>query len=241
VIEVLRTHSFIFSKEATMAQAGIHGMVAAAVQKYVPGKEWLILGIVLGNIFPDMDNLAVAVAKVAKLSTHGLHRTFTHSVFTIVSSVAIFYLVAGLTQKLRWRNLGLGFGLGILMHVLLDLIIWFNGVEILWPLKSWVNLWEGFHVPDLLGKFLLPAEFLCFGLFFLVLTSLARKHQTEVGYLSRLRVWMIVQFVLFAAFTVMVYIMDKGFMTICGAVYLLSLFQVFGIVIRMRDTIEALG
>lgn len=52
---------------------------------------------------------------------------------------------------------------------------------------------------------------------------------------------MIVQFVLFAAFTVMVYTMDKGFMMIYGAVYLLSLFLAFGIVIRMRNTVEALG
>ncbi len=43
------------------------------------------------------------------------------------------------------------------------------------------------------------------------------------------------------AFTVMVYTMDKGFMTIYGAVYLLSLFLAFGIVIRMRNTVEALG
>jgi len=224
-----------------MAQAGIHGMVAAAVRKYVPGKEWLMLGIVLGNIFPDMDNLAVAVAAVAKLPTHGLHRTFTHSLFTIVFAVAVFYLVAALTQKPRWKNFGLGFGIGILMHVLLDLVIWFNGVEVLWPLHSWVNLWEGFQVPDWLDKFLLPAEFLCFGLFFLVLASLARKHQTDAGYLSRLRVWTALQFLLFLAFTVMVYAMDKGFMTIYGAVYLLSLFLAFGIVIRMRETVEAVG
>ena len=222
-----------------MAQAGIHGMVAAAVRKYVPAKEWLMLGIVLGNLFPDMDNLAVAVATVAKLSTQGLHRTFTHSIFTILLVFVVFYLVALLTKRPRWWNFGLGFGVGILMHVLLDLLIWFNGVEILWPLPSWVNLWEGFQVPVWLDKFMLPAEFLCFGLFLLVLASLAHTHQTDTGYLSRLRVWMIVQFVLFVAFTVMVYLMDRGFMTVYGALYLLSLFLAFGIAIRMRETVEA--
>jgi len=74
-----------------------------------------------------------------------------------------------------------------------------------------------------------------------VLAALARKHQTDSGYQSRLRAWMIVQFVLFVAFTVMVYSMDKGFMTVYGAVYLLSLFLAFGIVIRMRDTVEMLA
>ena len=224
-----------------MAQAGIHGMVAGAVRKYVPGKEWLMLGIVLGNIFPDMDNIAVAVATVAKLPTHGLHRTFTHSVFTILFVMVVFYLVAVFTKKPRWSNFGIGFGIGILMHILLDLVVWFNGVEILWPISSWLNFWEGFQVPDWLGKFLMPAEFLCFGLFFLMLASIARKHKTDVGYQPRLRVWMIVQFLLFAVFTIMVYSMDSGFMTIYGAVYLLSLFLAFGVVIRMQDTVEALG
>ena len=39
----------------------------------------------------------------------------------------------------------------------------------------------------------------------------------------------------------MVYTVENGFMTIYGAVYLLSLFLAFGIVIRMRNTVEALG
>ena len=45
-----------------MAQAGIHGMVGVVVRKWTPKKEWLMLGIVLGSILPDMDALAVAYA-----------------------------------------------------------------------------------------------------------------------------------------------------------------------------------
>ncbi len=53
-----------------MAQAGIHALVAMAVQKD-PERAWLMLGIVLGSMLPDADNLAVAVATVAKLPTEG--------------------------------------------------------------------------------------------------------------------------------------------------------------------------
>jgi len=105
-----------------MPQAGIHGMVATVVRRYIPRKEWLMVGIVLGSIFPDMDNIAIAIATVAKLPTHGLHRTFTHSVFTIILSFVFFYLVATSTKKTRWNTFGIGFGVGILMHVLLDLV-----------------------------------------------------------------------------------------------------------------------
>ena len=44
-----------------------------------------MLGLVLGSMFPDLDNYAVAIATLAKLSPAGLHRTFTHSLFTILA------------------------------------------------------------------------------------------------------------------------------------------------------------
>ena len=56
-----------------------------------------MLGIVLGNLFPDTDNLAVAYATVAALPTHGLHRTFTHSMFTIAALVVALWILAVLT------------------------------------------------------------------------------------------------------------------------------------------------
>ena len=111
-----------------MPQAGFHAIVGAASRKWMPKREWLLLGVVLGNMFPDLDNVAVAVATVAKVSTAGLHRTFTHSLFTIAALVILFYLVAAVTKKPKWNNLGLGLGAGILMHILLDLLAWFNGV-----------------------------------------------------------------------------------------------------------------
>ena len=222
-----------------MAQAGIHAMVASAVRKWVPAREWLMLGVVLGNLFPDMDNIAVAVATVMKLPTTGLHRTFTHSLFTVTAALAVFYLVAAVTKKPRWNNFGIGFGVGILMHILLDLLIWFNGVEILWPLHSWVNLWQGFVVPPWLDKILMTTEFLFFGLFFLLLTSLSQKHRTDSEYSGTLRIWMIVQFALFVVFTALAFIMSKGFLTIFGAVYLLSLFLAFGVTLRMKKTVES--
>jgi membrane-bound metal-dependent hydrolase YbcI (DUF457 family) len=130
-----------------MAQAGIHGIVGVAVRKWVPKREWLMLGIILGNLLPDADNLAVAVATVAGWSTEGLHQTFTHSLFTVAVIIALFYVVAWITKRPRWGNLGLGLGVGVLMHILLDLVVWFNGVEILEPLPSWVNLWKGVTPP----------------------------------------------------------------------------------------------
>ena len=116
-----------------MAQAGIHALVGVAAGKVIPKREWFILGIVLGSIFPDLDSYAVAIATVAKLNANGLHRSFTHSLFTVLGAMVVFFVVAQVLQQPRWTNLGIGFGVGIAMHIVLDLLIWFNGVELLWP------------------------------------------------------------------------------------------------------------
>jgi len=73
-----------------------------AGRKWTPYREWLTLGIVLGNLLPDADNLAVAVVTVVKLSTEGLHCTFTHSLFTGGAIIAVFYIVAWETDCPRW-------------------------------------------------------------------------------------------------------------------------------------------
>jgi membrane-bound metal-dependent hydrolase YbcI (DUF457 family) len=223
-----------------MAQAGIHSILGIAVRKWTPDRTWLMLGILLGSMLPDADNLAVAVATVAKLPTEGLHRTFTHSLFTILVVVALFYIVAQVMKQPRWSNLGVGLGIGILLHIMLDLLIWFNGVAILWPIPPWINFWNGVTPPAWFDKLMMTAEFLFFALFFMGLSTLARRQGTDLEYLRRLRTWTWIEFDLFLIFTALAFFLQKGFMTPYGLVYLLSLGLAVGVTIRMRITADAM-
>jgi membrane-bound metal-dependent hydrolase YbcI (DUF457 family) len=222
-----------------MAQAGMHGMVGMITRKWTGAREWLLLGAILGSFIPDMDNLGVAIATLTKIPTEGIHRTLTHSIFFVAAVVLVFFLLGQAKKDARWTNLGLGLGLGILLHILLDLLIWFNGVEILWPLPSWINLWEKAAPPAWFMTFMDPAEFLFFGLYLWVLGSWARNSNTDTDFLKTLRIWMLLEFALFVIFIPLAYIMTSGFLTIYGALYLFSLFMVFFVTIRMRETVEA--
>jgi membrane-bound metal-dependent hydrolase YbcI (DUF457 family) len=224
-----------------MAQAGIHSIIGMAVRRWIPNRKWMMLGVVLGNLLPDADNLAVAIATLTGQPTEGLHRTLTHSLFTIAAVVVAFCSVALITKRLHWGNLGVGLGIGIAMHILLDLLIWFNGVETLWPLPSWVNLWEGVTMPDWWEKLMMPVEFLAFALFFVLLYVTARKRNTDGDYLRTLRIWIGIQGALFVILTVLVYTMEQGFIILHGALYLLSMGLATGVTIRMRETIEAVA
>lgn len=222
-----------------MAQAGMHGLVGMAVRKIAGKKEWLLLGLLLGSLIPDMDNVGVAVATLMKLPTDGIHRTLTHSIFFGVGVVILFYIISKFKKDVRWNNLGLGLGLGILLHSLLDLLLWFNGVAIIWPVPLWLNLWAKVTPPEWFMKFMDPAEFLFFVLFLWALGSWARKFGTDDGFLKTLRIWLILEVAFFVIFTPLAYLMTKGFLTVFGAVYLFSLFMTFFVTIRMRNTVEA--
>jgi membrane-bound metal-dependent hydrolase YbcI (DUF457 family) len=222
-----------------MPQAGIHGLVGMATRKWTGTREWLLLGAMLGSIVPDMDNVGVAVATLTESPTEGIHRTMTHSVFFMAAVVITFYLIGQWKKDTRWTNLGLGLGLGMLLHSLLDLVIWFNGVELFWPLGGEINFWANSNPPEWFMKFMDPAEFLFLGLYLWALGSWARKSNTDNGFMNKHRMWMWLEFALFVIFTPPAYIMTKGFLTIFGALYLFSLFMTFFVTIRMRKTVES--
>jgi membrane-bound metal-dependent hydrolase YbcI (DUF457 family) len=221
-------------------QDGIHAIVGMAARKWIPKKEWSWLGVVLGSMFPDLDNLAVAYATLAGMDTDGLHRTFTHSIFMIPAVIILFSVAAALTKNRRWNAFGISFGLGILLHSLLDLVLWFDGVELFWPIRYELNFWSWFREPDWLKILLQTGEFLAFGLYFLLLGSLARRHQTDTPRQASAKRWMYIQFILFLAFTILFFIAGaEGVLyTIFGALYLLSLVVAIIITIRMRNTVE---
>jgi membrane-bound metal-dependent hydrolase YbcI (DUF457 family) len=221
-----------------MAQAGIHALVGMGTCRWMPQRTWLALGLVLGSMLPDADILAMAVATIAGLPTERLHRTFTHSLFTVAIVLLVLRVVAWATGRPQWKNLGLGLGLGILMHIALDLAIWFRGVEILWPLPPKVDLWRDVVVPGWWSTFELPAEFLCFALLFLMLHCLAGRQGTDLSFLRRLRFWILVQSVLFVSLAVLASALGESYRVVHGALYLPSLGLTIGVVIRMRWTLE---
>jgi hypothetical protein len=163
----------------------------------------------------------------------------THSVLFAALVAAVIYGIARWRKEARWGNLGIGLGVGILLHGLLDLVLWFNGVELFWPLGGEINFWANSNPPVWFMKFMEPAEFLCFGLYLWILGSWARKSGTDGDFMGRLRVWMWLEFALFIVFTPLAYIMTQGFLTIFGALYLFSLFMAFLVTIRMRKTVGA--
>jgi len=222
-----------------MAQAGIHGMVGVAMRKLSIKKEWLFLGIVVGNMAPDLDALVVAYATLTGGDTHGLHRTWSHSIPIIVLVVLLFYVITTIRKSRRVGNLGLGIGVGMLIHSLVDLMIWFRGVQILWPFYPEINFWSSYTPPAWwFDKFESALEFGMIALFLFILGRIASKQATDMDFLSKLNIWIGVEVALFLIFLVLVYVWAGHFIAY-GAAYIFSLLMAIIVTFRMRKTIEA--
>ena len=96
-------------------------------------------------------------------------------------------------------------------------------------------------MPAWLKIFLDTGEFLAFGLYFLLLGSLARRSGTDAERQGSLRMWVYVQFGMFILFTVMFFAIGTVGLhyKVFGVLYLLSMISAMVITIRMKQTVEA--
>lgn len=119
-------------------QGGIHllsGLILASLFKRKESK----LGAAFGAIVPDIDLFVAAIGYLfIGDAAVVLHRTFTHSIFTIILLFSIFGLLhyfLNIKKGHGYDYLGLGIGLviGMVVHVFLDLF-YLVGVQVFWPI-----------------------------------------------------------------------------------------------------------
>lgn len=110
-----------------VTHAMIGSATAAGLFQSHPG---LAIGVMLGNVAPDLDAFSRLAGKRAFLR---FHQTYTHSLGAIVAVVAAAAAMSR-TSETIWSQIGFGLGIGMAMHVLLDLTNTY-GVRCLWPLS----------------------------------------------------------------------------------------------------------
>lgn len=229
-----------------MPHPGFHGVIALAARRVFTGRHWFALGLVFGSMLPDADGYPQAFAVIAqgmdpRLADETFHRTFTHTLFFPLA-IALIFLVIHLFRKDRsLLNFGLGMAAGAaILHSLVDILGFFDGVGLLWPLWS-INLYANVHLSDHQIQMLRSVNFLAFALYLWYLSSIAKKQNTNSGYAPRVRNYGIMQAGLFAVFFALTFVLPfKTYNTVDGAVFLLVAFpNVLWATWKMRETIES--
>lgn len=239
-----------------MAQAGFHGVMGIYLAVKLTrgrfssevedtGSRGVFgFGFILGNLLPDVDFFLLGPIYLFN-SQLGLamHRSWSHSVLTILLFAAILWLIAGRRAE-RGKMLALGVGSGMLLHALADMVVWFSSVDFLWPLgwlgiKSRVDLWAWYDPPRVVSNLLGAIDYLAFAVFFLYLGSLARKMGTNTAFLPRLRTFVRLNLALFVVYTVLSFFLGNLFDIAHYALFILIFFPMaLYVTVKMRPTIE---
>ncbi|QUL98391.1 MAG: metal-dependent hydrolase [Candidatus Fermentithermobacillus carboniphilus] len=237
-----------------MAQSGFHGLIGLGLAKSghwkmhrsdTESRQSFAFGFVVGNVIPDADLLPLAITYLFDPAlAMRMHRTATHSLVVI----GLFTLISlALARTRRARYLFLGSALGAVCHSLVDIAVWFSGVDLLWPLShfgipSEINLWKGITVPRLVGNLLGAADFLAFGLFSLYLFNLSKTFETDTDFLPRLRIFTAFHFITFSIYLVLAFILSKTLFEMAQyALFVLVSFPITVYAIfRSRKTIQHL-
>jgi len=152
-----------------MSQMGIHlttGLIGT--NKKLFRKSYLGLGFLIGNIFPDLDFIFLIPLRFIDRELSLLfHRSFTHSVFLVL----FILFIASLTRILFKNNVYLflfGLAIGISVHILFDIFMWFSYVDFLWPLDKTISLYSNLDLPWFTPNIVSSFETACYGLFLLI-------------------------------------------------------------------------
>ncbi|MDI6824979.1 MAG: metal-dependent hydrolase [Bacillota bacterium] len=232
-----------------MAQSGFHGIIGLYGSRALAGsgaasareKGDLKFGFVLGNIVPDVDLLPLVLLYLydSRLAM-SMHRTFTHS---LLMAAAVYFVFAAR----RRPGLALGLAAGMVLHDLVDVAVWFSGVDLLWPLgllglPSTVNLWANLHIPGVVGSLLGAADYLAYGIYFVVLRRAALRQETCLSFLPRLRLYTGLQWVLTAIFVVLALMLSHSLFNVLHyALFTLVMLPLaIYITVKMRPVIEVI-
>jgi len=230
-----------------MPQPGLHGLFALSVLRLRPAPRGFALGLMAGALLPDLDTYPQGVAVVLGMDPARaealFHRTLTHSLFF---AIGVALVLAG-SARLRGDRARMAFAGGWLLgsvglHILPDLLAWFDGVGILWPLWS-VNLWASVVLPDPVQNLLRAANFCAFAAYLFLLGKEAQRRGMGERELASLRKEVKVQLGFGALFTPLAFLLPASqYNFLDGAAFLLWAYpRVLWITWRMRSVVEGDG
>jgi membrane-bound metal-dependent hydrolase YbcI (DUF457 family) len=137
-----------------MAQFAVHlgtGILWKNAPKIAPQ---FLSGVMIGSVLPDFDFIPLALvfffdSTLAK----SLHRSFSHSLLIPLLLLLVAGLLVARRRPAPSAPLLAGAALGMVSHVLLDILFWFGSVNVLWPLNLFgyptiVSIWNQVTVPS---------------------------------------------------------------------------------------------
>jgi membrane-bound metal-dependent hydrolase YbcI (DUF457 family) len=181
------------------------------------GDESLRYGLVLGSVVPDLDFVPLAAVYLFNPTlARSFHRSASHSLLLPLGVLVISTMLYLFTKRRAVLGWGIGLAIGLALHLLLDVLFWFDQVQILWPVDIWgisttVDLWRNHMPPEIVVLLVGPAaEFLFYGLFFYFLRRRALHHQIDTNLTPGLAKLELLLYFVFAVYVVLAFRLPRS-------------------------------
>ena len=226
-----------------MAQAGLHAAAGYQLRRVCPYEERLFPALIFGAMLPDLDVIIVAFASLFYSISQAeeiFHRTFSHSFFTLIFVYLVFAILSEMYKKPVLKSIGKGITLGMLTHLLIDTLIWFRQIDLLWPLPlKPVNLWHLWEAPPLVFQILLIFEFFCFRWYaWFLITQHIKTPGNQAWFVKYLTKWKKWEDYIFLLFIILVIWNPPFFKILFGIAYIPSLIMALFSTYMSRDALE---
>ena len=236
-----------------MAQIGLHTLISLKIRRYLPKQNYFFTFFLIGSILPDTDIIIAGILSFftsIEYSVAVAHRTFSHSIITTTFLYLCLITLSEFKGNKNIRVIANGIALGIISHILIDLLFWFEGIKLFWPLPiSEVNIWKHlpFQIPEFFHNLMFLLEFVFFRLLaYQLIQLLINNPLNQSYYLKPLTLWMKSESYFFITFFISMLINyydstilnDNELIIIFGALYIPSLIMSITSIYVLRDNIK---
>ena len=187
-----------------MAQTTLSAITILKSKSLIKSHDYFITSLLIGSIIPDLDIL------LNFFVNQNINNVFFHSLFS-VPFFTLLILIFGEYKKIyKSKRIAFGFNLGIIIHIIFDLIT-LESVGIFYPLfNSYENLDFKNIVNFKLNKTTIlifnSFDFLMFRIYgWMLIEQIILNPKKNTKYIKYIRMWMKLELYIFVLFILLIY------------------------------------
>ena len=226
-----------------MSLTGTHAYISILIKNKLSYGKWFFVSFLFGSIIPDIDyffsklHLLFNIPYFLSL----LNKTFFHSIITVTLVYLILLILYEIKKNKKHLHMANGILLGMSLHILLDIFLWYDKIDVFWPLPvENVHIWSSITLSKNLSILILSLEFLFFRIFaWHTITSILNHPGENKHLISPLTTWMKTQLYIIIIFIISSYFLSIYYIYIIFFIgYIPSLFMMIYIVYYTWDSLD---
>ena len=226
-----------------MAYTSIHAIIGLKIENIIPKNKYFLTSIIIGLIIPDFDLILKYIFDIFNILE--VSNSIFHSIFMIPIISLLILIYSELKQKKGLKLIAIGVAIGMMIHIILNLIT-FQSVGIFYPLidvesNLVLNEYLNIQFNDNYYKWICASEFFFFRLYgWMIVQKIIKNPFNNYRLINKINLWIKLELYIFVLFLLLIYfgVKETIFMNIFGVLYTMSFFIITYITYKTRKSIN---